>query len=258
MSNVQKTARRCALGLLPVMALLVAAPVQPAHAQFGDILGFLTSTVNGIGTSISGINGVLSAAKTLEQTVVYPISDVLNIQTNGKSIISSYRGWMQTAFGVNISSAKSSLAQSLEAASLNVGGGSSPSQISAQYTKTYGSAPTAQQAPTAVMQQVDLDDAMATDSLGLAALASQNAGDTIQQGNVIEDSAMTATAGTAPQLEGIALAYQIQSLAIEHKLYASELRLLAAQVGSAGTTSKQGSVNSGKNSGALFNLKVTQ
>jgi prophage DNA circulation protein len=240
------------------VGLLLAVPHPSAHAQGFDWgLGFLTNTVNAIGSSILGVNGNITNMINLQQGVVFPVSDLSNIQLNGNTIISNYRGWMSSVFSTPTNSAQTSSARSLESASLNSGGNSTPSQVSAQYSSTYGPLPTSTQAPAAVLQQVDIEDAMAKDSLGLAVLAAQNSTATIQQGNNIESQAMSASAGTAPQLEGVALAYEVQSLAIEHKLYASQLRVLAARLGSLGVTQKQGAVNGSKSTRAVFNLKVT-
>lgn len=258
MGNATKIFRRSVLGCLPVVGLLLAAPVSPAHAQGFDFgLGFLKSTVSAIGVSIAGVNVSLSNVFNLQQLTAFPLSDLSNIQTNGNTIISTYRRWMSSVFNTNTGSAQTTSAQSLESAALNNSGSSSPSQVSTQYTNTYGALPTAQQSSTAVTQQIDIEDAMAKDSLGMAVLATQNASETIQQGNDIENQAMIASAGTAPQLEAVALAYEIESLAIEHKLYASQLRILAAHIGSVGMNSKQGSVNGSKTNGAFLNLKVT-
>jgi hypothetical protein len=253
--------RRTAIGCVPVAALVLMTPLRPAHAQSGGMLGFLLDTVNGIGVSIASNNSSQTSSENLQENTVYPVSDSTNIQSNGHTIIGSYRGWMTSVFSAADNSAQTPSAQALETRMLGgIGGsgsGASP-QFSTQYTSTYGSLPTSQQVPIMTQQQIDLNDATAQDAMGIAVLADSNATDTIQTGHSIEDQAMTASAGNAPLLEANALAYELQSMATEHKLYASELRTLGAELANQGANYKQGAINSTKASGAIFNLKEVQ
>jgi hypothetical protein len=241
------------MGCLPVFTLLALAPNNPAHAQFSDIFGGLTSTVTGIGTIISGINTTLSQMQSLENTVVHPQNDLINIQNNGLSIISSYRNWMGSVFSMPTNSAQTATAQALENQLLSGLGSSSPSpQLTLVYTNAYGARPTAAQSPIGAMQSVDMGDASAQDSMQLAVLADSAVTSTIRQANTLESAAMTTSPGSAPQIEATALAYEVGSMAVEHRILASQLRAEASRLAYQGAGLKQGSAVSGSGVQAIF------
>jgi hypothetical protein len=241
------------MGCLPVFTLLALAPNNRAHAQFGDIFGGLTSTVTGIGTIISGINTTLNQMQSLENTVVHPQNDLANIHNNGFSIISSYRNWMGTVFSMPTNSAQTATAQALENQMLSGISSTSPSpQLTLVFTNAYGARPTVAQAPNGAMQSVDMGDASAQDSMQLAVLADSAATSTIGQANTLESAAMTTSPGSAPQIEATALAYEVGSMAIEHRILASQLRAEAARLAYQGAGLKQGSTVGGSGVQAIF------
>ncbi len=255
MAKMIHTVRNLALGAATLGVTLLCVPSHRAYAQFGDILGFLTSTVTGIGTSIAGVNSSVSSIFSLQQNTVFPLSNLSMLQSNGMSIIGSYRPWMSSVYSAPINSALTPTAQSFESMALGgIGGGGSLSGLANQFIGAYGSLPSPVQADTAVRQQVDLSDTAAQDSVSMAVLADSNATQTIQNGNSLESQAMTATAGTAPIIEATALAYELQSLASEHKMYASQLRAYAAQLGDRGASVKTGANAVGNVTNAVSNL----
>jgi hypothetical protein len=241
------------MGCLPVFTLLALTPNNSAHAQFGAIFGGLTSTVTGIGTIISGINTTMNEMQTLENTVVHPQNDLTNIQNNGLSIIGSYRNWMGTVYSMPTNSAQTATAQALENQMLSGLTSSSPSpQLTLVFRNAYGDRPTVAQAPIGAMQSVDMGDASAQDSMQLAVMADAAASSTIQQANTLESEAMTTSPGSAPQIEATALAYEIGSMAVEHRVLASQLRAEASRLAYQGAMLKQGSTMSGSGAQAIF------
>jgi hypothetical protein len=253
MSRVSVVTRRVAMGCLPVFTLLALAPNNRAHAQFGDIFGGLTSTVTGIGTIISGINTTLNQMQNLENNVVHPQNDLANIHNNGFSIINGYRNWMGTVYSMPTNSAQTATAQALENQMLSGVNGTSPSpQLTLVFTNAYGARPTVGQAPIGAMQSVDMGDASAQDSLQLAVMTDAAASSTIQQANALESEAVTTSPGSAPQIEATALAYEIASMAVEHKVLASQLRAEASRLAYQGAGLKQGSTMSGSGAQAIF------
>jgi hypothetical protein len=234
------------MGCLPLFTLLAMAPNNRAHAQFGAIFGGLTSTVTGIGTIISGINTSRSALQSLENTVVHPLNDLANIQGNGLRIVGSYRGWMGSVFAMPTNSAQTVAARALENQLLSGANSTSPNpQLGSVYTNTYGVRPSSAQATTPTMQAVDMGDASAQDSMQLAVMADSTATSTIQEANALESQAMVTSAGSAPQIEATALAYEIGTLAVEHKILASQLRAAAAHLAYQGAAIKRRATSSG-------------
>jgi hypothetical protein len=241
------------MGCLPVLTLLALAPKNRAHAQFGAIFGGLTSTVTGIGTIISGINTTLNQMQSLENTVVHPQNDLVNIHNNGFSIINGYRSWMGTVYSMPTNSAQTATAQALENEMLSGLNSTSPSpQLTLVFTNAYGARPTGAQAPIGGMHSVDMGDASAQDSMQLAVLADSAATSTIQQANTLESAAMTTSPGSAPQIEATALAYEVGSMAVEHRVLASQLRAEASRLAYEGAELKQGASVSGSGVQAIF------
>jgi hypothetical protein len=234
------------MGCLPVFALLAMAPKNRAHAQFSDIFGGLTSTITGIGTIISGINTSRSTLQNLENTVVHPLNDLANIQNNGLSIISGYRNWMGSVYAMPTNSAQTVTARALENQLLSGANNTSPNpQLGSVYVNTFGALPTSAQSTTPTMQAVDMGDASAQDSMQLSVLADSTATVTIHEANSLESQAMVTSAGSAPQIEATALAYEVGTLAVEHKILASQLRAAAAHLAYQGAGVKRRATTTG-------------
>jgi hypothetical protein len=79
----------------------------------------------------------------------------------------------------------------------------------------------------------------------MSVMADAAAASTVQVANSIESQALTTSPGSAPQLEAQALASEISSMAIEHKLLAVQLRSEAARLAYNGAQFKQAATNSG-------------
>ena len=77
---------------------------------------------------------------------------------------------------------------------------------------------------------MDMDDALAKDSLAQSVAADQVSGNLIQIANQIESEASTTAPGTADILSATARAAELESLASQHKLLAAMLREEAANL----------------------------
>jgi acyl CoA:acetate/3-ketoacid CoA transferase alpha subunit len=86
----------------------------------------------------------------------------------------------------------------------------------------------------------------------MSVMADSSAASTIQLANSIESQALTTSPGSAPQLEAQALASELSSMAVEHKLLANQLRAEATRLGYRGVEFKQGATTSSKAVQGIF------
>ena len=245
MARFSVITKRVALGCLPIAALVVFAPKSQANAQF-DVFSALTSTVTGMGSSISQFNADTAEIQNLQKQVLYPIQDFNNIQSNATSVVNAYRGWMNSVFGLNLASAQTTSGQALERQMLSGFTNTNPSaQMGTLFPNVYGSLPNPSQATQTYVQTIDAGDASAQAAMQMSVMADAAAASTVQTANSIESQALTTSPGSAPQLEAQALASEISSMAVEHKLLAVQLRSEAARLAYNGAQFKQAATNSG-------------
>jgi len=236
MANKWPIAKRCLVGAVPVVALLVAAPVRPAFAQFGDIFGAITGTETAIGGLIGGVGQCVNEMYTLRQTVLAPVGELTAIQNGVLNTTNAYRNWMASVFGASIASGQTAGVINLDAnlfqgSALGAGGGAASSvSISTPFATVYGVLPMSTKANATAIQQIDMTDSLAKDAMVQGIDADASATAMINLGHALEDQVATTSPGSAPQIEAQGLAASLQSLAVEHKLYAAELRTMSAQL----------------------------
>jgi hypothetical protein len=243
MANKWSIVKSCLIGAVPVVALLVAAPVRPAFAQFGDIFGAITGTETAIGGLIGGVGQCVNAMYTLRQTVLAPVGELTAIQNGVLNTTNAYRNWMAGVFGVSISSGQTPGVITLDAnlfqgSTLGAGGGTSSISMATPFATVYGTLPTSNKANANSVQQIDMTDSLARDAMVQGVDADASATAMINLGHSLEDQVATTSPGSAPQIEAQGLAASLQSLAVEHKLYAAELRTMSAQLALDGSAAK--------------------
>jgi hypothetical protein len=116
-------------------------------------------------------------------------------------------------------------------------------QMGSLFTNAYGSLPTPLQATQSHVQAIDAGDASAQAGMQMSVMADSAAASTVQLANSLESQALTTSPGSAPQLEAQALASELNSMAIEHKLLATQLRAEATRLGYKGAEFKLGATN---------------
>ena len=252
MARISKITKRIALGCIPLAALVILTPKPQASGQF-DIFTTVLGTVTGMGSSITQFNADTAQIQNLQKQVLYPVQDFNNIQSNATSVVNAYRGWMNSVFGLNLASAQTTSGQALERQMLSGFTSTNPSaQMGSLFTNAYGSLPTPLQATQTHVQTIDAGDASAQAAMQMSVMADSAAASTVQVANSIESQALTTSPGSAPQLEAQALASELNSMAIEHKLLATQLRAEATRLGYNGAEFKQGATNSGNAVQGIF------
>ncbi len=245
MARISEITKRIALGCIPLAALIILTPKPLASGQF-DIFTTVLGTVTGMGSSITQFNADTAQIQNLQKQVLYPVQDFNNIQSNATSVVNAYRGWMNSVFGLNLASAQTTSGQALERQMLSGFTKTNPSaQMGTLFPNVYGSLPNPSQATQTYVQTIDAGDASAQASMQMSVMADAAAASTVQTANSIESQALTTSPGSAPQLEAQALASEISSMAVEHKLLAVQLRSEAARLAYNGTQFKQAATNSG-------------
>ncbi len=245
MARITKITKRIALGCIPLAALVFLTPEPQAGAQF-DIFTAVLGTVTGMGGTIKQFNADTAEMQTLQKQVLYPVQDFNNIQSNATSLVNAYRGWMNSVFGLNLASAQTTSGQALERQMLSGFTNTNPTaQMGSLFPNVYGSLPNPSQATQTYVQTIDAGDASAQASMQMSVMADAAAASTVQVANSIESQALTTSPGSAPQLEAQALASEIGSMAVEHKLLAVQLRSEAARLAYNGAQFKQAATNSG-------------
>jgi hypothetical protein len=244
--------KRIALGCIPLAALIILTPKPQASAQF-DIFTAVLGTVTGMGDTIKQFNTDTAEIQNLQTQILYPVQEFNNIQSNATSVVNSYRGWMNSVFGLNLASAQTTSGQALERQMLSGFTNTNPSaQMGSLFTNAYGSLPNPSQATQTHVQAIDAGDASAQAAMQMSVMADASAASTVQLANSLESQALTTSPGSAPQLEAQALASELNSMAIEHKLLATQLRAEATRLGYRGAEFKQGATSSGSAVQGIF------
>ena len=245
MASISEITKRIALGCIPLAALIILTPKPQASAQF-DIFTAVLGTVTDMGDTIKQFNTDTAEIQNLQTQILYPVQEFNNIQSNATSVVNSYRGWMNSVFGLNLASAQTTSGQALERQMLSGFTNTNPSaQMGSLFTNAYGSLPNPSQATQTHVQAIDAGDASAQAAMQMSVMADASAASTVQLANSLESQALTTSPGSAPQLEAQALASELNSMAIEHKLLATQLRAEATRLGYRGAEFKQGATSCG-------------
>ena len=252
MASISEITKRIALGCIPLAALIILTPKPQASAQF-DIFTAVLGTVTGMGDTIKQFNTDTAEIQNLQTQILYPVQEFNNIQSNATSVVNSYRGWMNSVFDLNLASAQTTSGQALERQMLSGFTNTNPSaQMGSLFTNAYGSLPNPSQATQTHVQAIDAGDASAQAAMQMSVMADASAASTVQLANSLESQTLTTSPGSAPQLEAQALASELNSMAIEHKLLATELRAEATRLGYRGAEFKQGATSSGSAVQGIF------
>lgn len=233
------TMRRIALGTAVVLLAGSLFPMR-ARAQFDlDIFQAILGTITGsIGGALNSINQIRTAALQTEQNVLWPIALINQQRIFITSIVSSYRGWMNQVFSLPVNSALLPTPKSLESTFLS-GSSGQITNLSRMYASTYGVQPVSGAAPTANLQIMDIEDAVAKDATAQSMAADQSTTTILQTAQTIENESQTTAPGTADMIVAEARSAELASLAMQHKLLAYELREAAMELGHRGAILKQ-------------------
>jgi len=226
---MKKSTNRVAIRTISFVLLIALMAPVPAHAGLGDLFSMIDSTIsNLVGGALTMINTVQSDIRSLYEDVLWPVAVINSTRTWAHNLVGEYRGWMSSVYNLPIRSAQTLSPQKLETTFLsgNVAllGGLAPA-----YNATYGPVPTSQEAPNDLRQMMDMNDALAQDSLKQTVASDQANTNLLQMADEMENNA-TVAPGTSTYMSASAYAATLQTLAYQHKLLAAQLREEAAQL----------------------------
>lgn len=230
-----------ALTLAGVLAVMLMSPPS-AQAQ-GSLLTAVQAVLNVINgtiqTALSAIKSVRSDIRQFYEQAVWPVSLVNQEKALVIQMIGRYRNRMQNIFNINLQSASLPSPMALETVVRNHQTNDLAS-LTAAFANTFGTVPTPSVASPADRTMMDMDDALAMDSLKTLK-ESDAAGDlTLQAADSIEDQASQAAPGSAPFITATAAAASIESQALTQKMLAAELRQEAARLAHQNALRKRG------------------
>ncbi len=219
-------------------ALVLAIPPVAQALDF-NIFSVISSTISSdIGGALTSLNSIQSAMRQDQQGLLFPVALINQSHSYINTIMASYRGWMSGVFTIPVNSAQLPNSQSLERVFLS-GSTSSMGSMNSLYDTSFGSAPAASTAPQAHRQMADMDDALAKDALAQSIAADQATTGLLQIANQIETESSSTAPGTGDMLSATARAAELESLANQHRLFASMLREEAASLAHANGIRKQ-------------------
>jgi hypothetical protein len=240
--NVQHGWSRGKRWALVLVIALFLIPSNTRAAGVGDILSLLqtiTSTLQGsISGTLSEMRNLSAAVNNFHQQIIWPLALINQTRAFVSATRAHYAGLMSQIQGIKNNSATLVVPMQLE--SMFRGGQSGPmSQLPSVYTKVYQ--PVAQAGIAQPMQRnlMDIDDAMAMDSLKTAMVSDQTTQGMLTLADSLEQQAMTAAPGSAPMVTAQARIADLETQAQLAKMLAAQLRQEATKLAHQNAVLKQ-------------------
>jgi hypothetical protein len=240
--NLQHRLSRSRRWLFVVAIALCLIPSNMRAAGVGDILSLLqtiTSTLQGsIGGALSEIRNLSAAVNNFRQQIIWPLALINQTRAFVSSTRAHYTGLMSQIQGIKNNSATLALPMQLESM-FRGGQAGTIGQLPSIYTQVYQ--PVAQAGVAQPMQRnlMDIDDAMAMDSLKTAMVSDQTTQGMLTLADSLEQQAMTAAPGSAPMVTAQARVADLETQAQLAKMLAAQLRQEATKLAHQNAVLKQ-------------------
>ena len=236
--------RRRAL-IVFVLALSLILPAARADG-IGDILSLfqtITHTLQGpIGGALSEVQKVSTAINNFRQQIIWPLALINQARSFISATRAHYAGLMGQIEGIKNNSATLALPMQLESVFRNAQAGTI-AQIPPIYMQVYQPVSQASTAQPLQRNLMDIDDAMAMDSLKTAMVSDQNTQGMLTLADSIEQQAMSASPGSAPMVTAQARVADLETQAQLAKMLAAQLRGEATKLAHQNALLKQSSVS---------------
>jgi len=234
--------RRRALIVL-VLALSLILPGARADG-IGDILSLfqtITHTLQGpIGGALGEIQKVSTAINNFRQQIIWPLALINQTRSFISATRAHYTGLMGQIGGIKNNSATLALPMQLESVFRNAQAGTI-TQIPPIYMQVYQPVSQASIAQPLQRNLMDMDDAMAMDSLKTAMVSDQNTQGMLTLADSLEQQAMSAAPGSAPMVTAQARVADLETQAQLAKMLAAQLREEATRLAHQNALLKQSS-----------------
>jgi len=207
----------------------------------GDILSLfrtITSTLQGpIGDALSEMRKVSTAVNNFRQKIIWPLALINQTRSFVSAARAHYTGLMSQIESLKNNSATLALPMQLESIFRGAQSGSI-GQIPGIYTQVYQPVALAGIAQPGQRNLMDIDDAMAMDSLKTSMVSDQTTQGMLTLADSLEQQAMTAAPGSASMVTAQARVADLVTQAQLAKMLAAQLRQEAAKLAHQNATLK--------------------
>ena len=230
--------------LLAVLTFCLIPPFVRADG-ISDILSLfqtITHTLEGpIGGVLNEMQKLNAAINNFRQQIIWPLSLINQTRSFISATRAHYTGLMSQIEGIKNNSASLALPMQLESLFRSAQAGAI-TQIPPIYMQVYQ--PVSQSGTAQPLQRnlMDIDDAMAMDSLKTAMVSDQNTKGMLTLADTLEQQAMSAAPGTASMVTAQARIADLETQAQLAKMLAAQLREEATKLAHQNAVLKQSSV----------------
>lgn len=211
----------------------------------GDILSLfqtITHTLQGpIGGALGEIQKVSAAINNFRQRIIWPLALINQTRSFITATRSRYTGLMFQIEAIKNNSATLAVPMQLESLFRSAQAGTI-TQIPAIYMQVYQPVAQAGIAQPLHRNLMDIDDAIAMDSLKTAMVSDQNTQGMLTLADSLEQQAMSAAPGSAPMITAQARVADLETQAQLAKMLAAQLREEATKLAHQNAVLKQSSV----------------
>jgi hypothetical protein len=228
--------------LLAVLIVAVVLSPTALRAQgIGDIL-LLLHTITGtlqrpIGDALSEMRKVSAAVNNFRQQIIWPLALINQTRSFVSATRAHYTGLMTQIEGLKNNSATLALPMQLESIFRGAQSGSI-GQIPSLYTQVYQPVALAGIAQPGQRNLMDIDDAMAMDSLKTSMVSDQTTQGMLTLADCLEQQAMTSAPGSASMVTAQARVADLVTQAQLAKMLAAQLRQEATKLAQQNATLK--------------------
>ena len=212
---------------------LLLIPSSTRADGIGDILSLfhtITSTLRGpIGGALSEMRKVSAAANNFRQQIIWPLAVINQTRSFVSATRARYTSLMSQIEGIKNNSATLALPMQLESMFRGAQSGSI-GQIPSLYTQLYQPVALVGIAQLGQRNLMDIDDAMAMDSLKTSMVSDQTTRGMLTLADSLEQQAMSAAPGSASMVTAQARVADLVTQAQLAKMLAAQLRQEATKL----------------------------
>ena len=243
--NFQRRLGRSRRWLFVAVITLCLIPSNTRAQGIGDILLLLhtiTSTLQGpIGDALSEMRKISAAVNNFRQEIIWPFAVINQARGFISATRARYTGLMFQIESIKNNSATLALPMQLESMFRGAQSGSI-GQIPSLYTQVYQPVALSGIAQPVQRNLMDIDDAMAMDSLKTSMVSDQTTQGMLTLADSLEQQAMTAAPGSASMVTAQARVADLETQAQLAKMLAAQLRQEATKLAHQNALLKQRSV----------------
>jgi hypothetical protein len=227
--------------LLVAVITLCLIPSNTGAQGIGDLLLLLhtiTSTLQGpIGDALTEMRKVSAAVNNFRQEIIWPLALINQARSFVSATRARYTGLMSQIEGIKNNSATLALPMQLESMFRGAQSGSI-GQIPSLYTQVYQPVALVGIAQPGQRNLMDIDDAMAMDSLKTSMVSDQTTQGMLTLADSLEQQAMSAAPGSASMVTAQARVADLVTQAQLAKMLAAQLRQEATKLAHQNATLK--------------------